>query len=85
MVEVYPAAALHRWGFASRKYKGKNNNVARRELVEGFIARTTQWLKVGDDELERCISSDDAFDRVDRSAGGTGYRSLVGRSDSRGR
>ena len=64
VVEVYPAAALRRWGFASRGYKGKDNFGARKELVDTFLARSAQWLRLEDAESALCISSDDAFDAV---------------------
>jgi predicted nuclease with RNAse H fold len=64
VVEVYPAAALRRWGFASRKYKGKDNLVNRRELVADFLQNTSQWLDVGVDDVDRCFASDDAFDAM---------------------
>jgi hypothetical protein len=64
VVEVYPAAALHRWGFASRGYKGRKNLAVRRELVHGFLERLADWLRMGAREVELCLTSDDAFDAV---------------------
>ncbi len=63
VVEVYPAAALRRWGFPSQNYKGKDHEAGRRELVERFI-ETAAWLSIGSDELELCRRSDDAFDAL---------------------
>lgn len=63
VTEVYPAAALRRWGHPSRGYKGKSNSEARRTLVQGFLARA-EWLHVNDEQLNRCLSSDDAFDAL---------------------
>lgn len=64
VVEVYPAAALRRWGLASRKYKGKDNVAARADLVDALLAMTLGWLDVGDVTIELCRSSDDAFDAL---------------------
>jgi hypothetical protein len=64
LVEVYPAAALHRWGLPSRGYKRKENSVARRELVERFRARTAGWLRLSGTHFALCLASDDAFDAL---------------------
>jgi len=63
VTEAYPAAALRRWGHPSRGYKGKSNSEARRTLVQGFLAQA-EWLHVNDEQLNRCLSSDDAFDAL---------------------
>ena len=64
VVEAYPAAALRRWGHPSRGYKGKTNAEARRALVTGFLAATESWLRVSGEQVDRCLSSDDAFDAL---------------------
>ncbi len=64
VVEVYPAAALRRWGFPSRSYKRKENVEARRQLVEQFLTETAGWLSIGEEDVALCLSSDDAFDAV---------------------
>ena len=64
VAEVYPAAALRRWGFVSRGYKGKANSQARQHLVERLIGEAGEWLVVGPAEVERCLSSDDALDAL---------------------
>ena len=64
VVEVYPAAALRRWGLASRKYKGRANLAARGELVDAFVARSNNWLRLDDVAGQLCRSSDDAFDSL---------------------
>ena len=64
VVEVYPAAALHRWGFPSRQYKRKENIDARRELVGRFLSETNSWLAVETRDVDLCIESDDAFDAL---------------------
>ena len=64
VVEVYPAAALRRWGFDSRKYKGKDNLAAMGRLMDALLGASSSWLDVGDDAIQLCRSSDDAFDAV---------------------
>jgi len=57
-------AALRRWGLPSRKYKRKENLAARKELIAQFLSETAEWLKVGEAEIDLCVSSDDAFDAL---------------------
>jgi hypothetical protein len=64
VVEAYPAAALRRWGHRSRGYKGTTNAEARHGLVTGFLAATEPWLQVTDQQADRCLASDDAFDAL---------------------
>ena len=64
VVEAYPAAALRRWGHRSRGYKGATNAEARHSLVTGFLAATERWLQVTSEQVDRCLSSDDAFDAL---------------------
>ena len=64
VVEVYPAAALRRWGLPSRQYKRKENSEARRNLVAQFRAATAAWLRVADAQVDLCRASDDAFDAL---------------------
>jgi predicted nuclease with RNAse H fold len=64
VVEVYPAAALHRWDDPSRGYKGAKNAAARRELVTRLRADTTQWLQFDQQQYERCCANDNVFDAV---------------------
>ena len=45
VVEVYPAAALRRWGFTWRGYKRKEQADARRLLVERVFKETAPWLQ----------------------------------------
>lgn len=63
VVEVYPAAALRRWGLRSRQYKRKENSDARRELVACLLTGTT-WLSIESSDVDLCIDSDDAFDAL---------------------
>jgi hypothetical protein len=64
IVEAYPAAALRRWGLASRQYKRKQNRDARRQLVAAFAERTSAWLALEESHLAQCVESDDVFDAV---------------------
>jgi hypothetical protein len=64
VVEVYPAAALKRWGFVSRGYKRAKGGGVRASLVESFRRATSGWLDASDACWERCVGSDDAFDAV---------------------
>ncbi|GAB2669149.1 DUF429 domain-containing protein [Gordonia jinhuaensis] len=61
-VEAYPAAALHHWGLAHRRYKGAANAVALAELVSA-LERAAPWLDLGEHRA-LCTRRDDAFDAV---------------------
>ncbi|AGL18533.1 DUF429 domain-containing protein [Actinoplanes sp. N902-109] len=58
VVEVYPAAALHRWGLAHRGYKTTGHAF----LVDDLLT-AAPWLDLGACE-PLCRSSHDAFDAV---------------------
>ncbi|QCP06528.1 DUF429 domain-containing protein [Brevibacterium sp. CS2] len=60
--EVYPAAALKRWGLPHRGYKRTDGGERRRALVQQ-LAATLPWLDwQGSEAL--CADSDDALDAV---------------------
>lgn len=61
VAEVYPAAALQRWGLAHRGYKRAVNTSARNRLVDELAVHS--WLTLGAAEAT-CRSSDDALDAV---------------------
>ncbi len=68
VVEVYPAVALHMWGFASRRYKTgtaalrhQEGNLA--ELVRAVTA-ACPWLRQSNETLQLCSRNDDAFDAL---------------------
>jgi len=65
VVEVYPAAALRRWGLPFRLYKGKKNALPRQALVDELMAPAFagRWLVLGEFE-DKCRASDDALDAV---------------------
>jgi predicted nuclease with RNAse H fold len=64
VVEVYPAAALNRWGLTSRGYKGRLNQECRGDLVSEFRAFTNSWLTLSRFQEDLCRASDDAFDAL---------------------
>ncbi|GAB3809509.1 DUF429 domain-containing protein [Micromonospora zhanjiangensis] len=62
VVEVYPAAALYRWGLVYRGYKSRGQHVQHAELVTA-LREAAAWLELGAfDGL--CRRSHDAFDSV---------------------
>ncbi|MGD0054258.1 MAG: DUF429 domain-containing protein [Acidimicrobiales bacterium] len=65
VVEVYPAAALSRWGFVHQGYKGANNAACRTTLVDTFCQRTEPWLTFSNgQQIELCRSNDNVFDAL---------------------
>jgi predicted nuclease with RNAse H fold len=63
VVEVYPAAALRRWGLPASGYKGKDGLDNRRRLVEGLRERAA-WLRPSPSVLDRCEADDNALDAL---------------------
>lgn len=61
VAEVYPAAALHRWGLTHRGYKRTANAVPRGQLVDTLSEHS--WLILGGAE-PLCRRSDDVLDAV---------------------
>ena len=64
IVEVYPAAALIRWGFDASRYKGDKGKEIRLSLVNAFEERIRGWVRLNGAVRERCLTSDDAFDAL---------------------
>lgn len=64
VVEVYPAAALRRWGYDARRYKGNKQLAGLKELSGSFFEATSSWLLMDDQLRSECELSDDAFDAV---------------------
>jgi predicted nuclease with RNAse H fold len=68
IVEVYPGAALTRWGLDRRGYKTsggaqrKEGQQAKREDLLRSLEEHAQWLQWEEDARERCIVSDDFLD-----------------------
>ncbi len=63
-VEVYPAAALHVWGFPSRGYKGAKGATVRGQMVSDLAERTADWLILSEEDWTRCTASDDMLDAL---------------------
>ena len=63
-VEVYPAAALHVWGFPSRGYKRTKGAASRARLVSDLAERTEDWLILCKEDRARCTASDDMLDAL---------------------
>ena len=61
--EVYPAAALKRWGLPCRKYKGQTGRGVREGLVEQLAARAP-WLGLDAGHLALLAANDDAVDAL---------------------
>jgi hypothetical protein len=59
VVEVYPAAALRRWGYDPRGYKGaKPEQLAKRtQLVEAIVTASASWLALAEDEQARVTAN----------------------------
>jgi hypothetical protein len=62
--EVYPAAALARWHFTSRGYKGASKRDTRALLVNEFAQRTSSWLDIEKDFWALCVKNDNLFDAL---------------------
>ena len=63
VVEVYPAAALQRWGMSSRQYKTARHVDRRHELV-GQLLDQVPWLSLTNDAADLVRGNDDAFDAL---------------------
>jgi predicted nuclease with RNAse H fold len=61
--EVYPAAALERWGFPSTGYKKGKGTLQRKELVR-HLQKKARWLHLSDDQRRMVVGSDDALDAL---------------------
>ena len=62
IAEVYPAAALYRWGIPHRGYKGRKHQAVRAEVIQAISARFDQLDWNGFDAL--ALAEDDALDAV---------------------
>ena len=68
IVEVYPGAALTRWGLERRGYKARGNSdrkqgqrMKREELLKE-LEKSADWLGWEGDARDRCVESDDFLD-----------------------
>ncbi len=64
VVEVYPAAALKVWGFASSGYKQTRGRQTRCKLVADLAVRTANWLDLPTAAHAACENSDDVLDAL---------------------
>jgi hypothetical protein len=64
LVEVYPAAALRLWGFASTGYKRRENRASLAALLAELGRRTHGWLELNAAARQLCRASDDALDAL---------------------
>jgi len=64
LVEVYPAAALRRWGLPPTGYKQSAGSSARQRLVDQFASITKPWLVVSSEGWRVCRVNDHAFDAL---------------------
>jgi predicted nuclease with RNAse H fold len=64
VVEVYPAAALHRWGLTSSGYKGPEKIHVRKTLLDHLLEETASWLSIPSDAVDAFVTNDDAFDAL---------------------
>lgn len=65
IAEVYPAAAMRRWGFATAGYKADRSRAtpALAALVDALRA-AAPWLELSPEAWEHCRRSDHVFDAV---------------------
>lgn len=63
VVEVYPAAALRRWGLSHRRYKGRQLASARKVLIDALVT-TGLPVQMSDEARVVVESSDDALDAL---------------------
>jgi hypothetical protein len=63
IVEVYPAAALRRWGFPWQQYKRTKGLAALGELLTG-LRNAMPWLRAEKRWWSWCEERDDAFDAL---------------------
>ena len=75
LAEVYPAAALRRWGFTASGYKRAAGLDTLAELVAD-LERRAPWLELAPAARELCLRSDDALDAL--------VAALVARAAARG-
>jgi hypothetical protein len=64
LVEVYPAAALRLWGFASTGYKRREARARLTALLAELRRRTGAWLDLDASARRLCGASDDALDAL---------------------
>jgi hypothetical protein len=63
VVEVYPAAALRRWGLPASGYKGRDRQDQRRGLIQQLLARAV-CLRPSAVVMAQCEADDNALDAL---------------------
>ena len=61
--EVYPAAALKRWGLPHSGYKAKKGETTRERLLEQLLVEA-RWLHPSDDQRTTLLANDNALDAL---------------------
>ena len=61
--EVYPAAALKRWGLPHSGYKAKKGETTRERLLEQLLVEA-RWLHPSDDQRTALLANDNALDAL---------------------
>lgn len=65
VLECYPAAALTKWGLATKGYKGSEaKNRAARDKLLARLAPEDGWLVLSEEQRGNCIATDDYFDAL---------------------
>lgn len=64
VVEVYPAAALRRWGLPSRGYKGHRGRGERRTIISQLHDKLDGTVLLADQLDEHCANSDHVLDAL---------------------
>lgn len=62
VAEVYPAAALYRWGLPHRRYKGTTNREARRQIIQALPTVFPTFAWQGFDGL--ALADDNVLDAI---------------------
>ncbi len=71
-IEIYPAAALNRWGLTSTGYKGRARSEVRKRLVADLCEGLAGICEVDEAAAGLCEASDDALDSLVAVVGGPG-------------
>jgi hypothetical protein len=64
VIEVYPAAALYRWGFPAEGYKKVRGTAIRQDLVKQLCRRLESLCPLQGDHRRLCERYDDAVDAL---------------------
>jgi predicted nuclease with RNAse H fold len=64
IAEVYPAAALKRWGLPHGRYKSKDGAPVVRELILARLTSAAPWLELSPADAARCAKKHDLIDAL---------------------